>query len=168
MRRFLILLLLLLAGCAADRPAGGSAVEPAATTTTAPAATTTTAPAEPQTKEAAHAAIERSTEAYAAGDWAGAWDEWTPQAKRRFSRRDYITLHTRCKTLTGIPFKIKAVRVEGTTATVRTERASFLFTSTLRYINGRWYFQPDVEDRANYALGLDRLLKKRRAEGSCL
>jgi hypothetical protein len=53
-------------------------------------------------------------------------------------------------------------------ATVRVERASFLFAYTLRYIDGRWYFQPDAEDRADYALGLDQLLRKRHAEGSCL
>jgi hypothetical protein len=94
--------------------------------------------------------------------------EWTLQAKRAFSRRDYVALHTRCKTLTGIPFKIQAVRVEGDTATVRLERASLLFAYTLRYVGGRWYFQPDAENRADYALGLERLVRKRHAEGSCL
>jgi excisionase family DNA binding protein len=75
-------------------------------------------------------------------------------------------LHTECETLTGFPFELTALRLEGDQAILRIKRAGFVGTYTLRHVDGAWRFQPDREAMADYRLGLERLLRKRRAQES--
>lgn len=124
--------------------------------------------AEPKTVEAAKAAAQREFDYYAAGDWGGTWDLWTKAGKAAFSREDYIRLHTTCKTITGPTFEITGARLEGDSkAVVNYKRLTFADTGTMVYEGAAWRWQPQPEDMKDYATGVDAMLKKRRAEGSC-
>jgi hypothetical protein len=81
---------------------------------------------------------------------------------------DYVTLHTTCKTLTGLKFTITAARLEGADrAVIRADRGGLAFTYEMRYENGRWRFQPDAEAMADYRLGLTALIAQNKTEGTC-
>lgn len=148
-----------------------------ATGSSAPAGTPTVAatepapapsPTEPQTAEAAKAAAERELNAYAAGDWRGAWDLWTAKGKAAISRDQYHGLHTACQTITGTLFEVTAARLESPTRAVVTyTRLIVAGTADMQYEDGAWRYQPDAEAMADYAKGVDKILAKRRADGAC-
>ena len=123
---------------------------------------------EPRTLDAAKALAQREGDAYAAGDWAGAWDLFTKAGKAAISRADYVRLHTTCKTLTGPAMTVKLIRAEGPDkAVVVYERLGFTFSYTLVYEDGQWRFQPDDEAMAGYAMGVDKLIADKTAAGTC-
>ncbi len=157
----LLTVTLALAGCTSESPRTPGAK-------VAPTSVSPSPAEEPRTAVAAQTAAQRSFDAFAAGDWAGAWDEWNGAGKAAFSREDYVRLHTTCKTLTGLPFKIKTARLEGADkAVVQAERASFAFAYEMTYEEGRWRFQPDADAMADYRLGVDALIAKKKTEGTC-
>lgn len=123
---------------------------------------------EPRTVEAARAAAEREFSAYAAGDWAGAWDLWTAAGQTAISREEYVRLHTECGTLTGPLFEITNARLEGDDRAIVTfERVIAAGTAVMLYEDGAWRYQPDDDAMADYAKGVDQALADRRAEGGC-
>lgn len=156
-------LVLITAGCSRGGPAGG----PQAVAATAPAGTS--AAAQPPTEDGARAAAKDGYDAYAAGDYGGWWDLWTPTAQQVISRADYLRLMGLCASpAQGTPFVIQKVTVAGTTATVRWERAGLLVQAdTWLYMAGAWRYRPPPESVADYRLGVQRAAAKRRAEGSC-
>jgi len=112
-----------------------------------------------RTEAGARQTAQAELDAYAAGDWQGAWDLWTKAGKAAISRNDYQRLHTECETVTGIPFEVKTVRLEGPDRAVFTgERASFQFTYELHFEDGHWRYQPEAKSLADYAKGVDALI----------
>jgi hypothetical protein len=57
--------------------------------------------------------------------------------------------------------------VDPTTVRVDWHRATANGSNTLVYRAGRWRFVPDPGALADYRLGVDRLVLRRRAEGAC-
>jgi hypothetical protein len=148
---------LLVASCGTSKRPGPAAIP----TSAAPSA-------EPRTLDAAKALAQREGDAYAAGDWAGAWDLWTKAGKAAISRANYVRLHTTCKTVTGPPLTVKSIRAEGPDkAVVVYERLGFSLSYTLVYEDGQWRFQPDDKSMADYAKGIDRLIADQKAAGDC-
>jgi hypothetical protein len=132
------------------------------------AAASPTPEGDPMTVEAAQAAAEHELDAYAAGDWAGAWDLWTAAGQAAISREEYVRLHTECGTLTGIMFEITNARLEGDDQAVVTwERLIATGAAIMIYEDGVWRYQPEDDDMADYAKGVDQILEERRADGSC-
>lgn len=125
-------------------------------------------PVQEKTEEAAKSAAQAEFDAYAAGDWKGAWDLWTTTAQTALPRDDYDRWHTTCDTLTGVVFEITNVRLDGdTTATVAWRRSIAAGTSTMRYEGGRWRYQPADDDMADYRLGVEALIEKEKEAGRC-
>jgi hypothetical protein len=109
--------------------------------------------------DAATRAANAELTAYAAGDWRGAWDLWTAAGKQAISRTDYQRYHTECQTITGIPFQIKTLRLEGDSeAVLVVERQGVQFSYSFFYEDHAWRFQPDTDAMASYAKGVDKLI----------
>jgi len=153
-----------------NRPASTVAGGAQPSSTSAPPTSPVSAPpsAEPRTLDAAKAAAQHEFDAYAAGDWAGAWDLWTAAGKAAMSRADYVRLHTECKTLTGIVFEITGARLEGESRAVVTWKRSIAAgKTTMLYEGGGWRYQPDAEAMAGYDKGIDKLTADKKAAGDC-
>lgn len=154
--------LTLATGCS-DKPQPADSPPPATTSAASP-----TPAAEPRTADAARAAAQREFDAYAAGDWAGAWDLWTAAGKQAMPRADYVRLHTECKTLTGLTFEITGARLEGESKAIVTWKRSIAAgTATMVYEGGAWRYQPDPEAMAGYAKGIDKLIADKKAADEC-
>lgn len=143
----------LLAGCASADPAR-----------TPPAAPT----AQPTTRLLAEATARTEFGLLAGGDYAGAWELWSPQAQQVISRADFVRLSTACPSGLGILVTIEDVTTTGPgESTVTWARGPQRGTSQLRYLDGRWRYQPDAATLAEYRLGADRVIKARRAAHTC-
>lgn len=163
-------LAVLAAGCSsgddAQEPSGADTV--ATSGGTAAGAPAATAAAEPKTVEAAKVAAQAEFDAYAAGDWAGAWDLYNAAGQAAISRADYVRLHTECKVITGPAFVIKSARLEGTDkAVVNVSRLNVLFSYTMTYEGGHWRYQPDDDAMRDYARGVDATIASEKADGTC-
>ena len=125
------------------------------------------AKAEPKTAEAATAIAKEQSLRYSSGDFAGAWEMWTDEAKKIFSREDYVTLSEKCAA-TGIPLEVDPARLEGSDeAVVRVGLGDIKSSYKLKYDDGHWKWQPDPDNIKIYELGLQGAIKARKAEGSC-
>jgi hypothetical protein len=154
---------LALAGCSHSGESSSTPIAVSAPPSAAAAAT----PAEEKTKGAAQKAAQAEFDAYAAGDWRGAWDLWTTEAQQALSRDDYDSFHATCKTVSGLTFEITNVRLEGDKATVAWKRSIAAGTSEVRYEAGRWRYQPAVEDLTGYRKGLKVMIATAKKEGRC-
>jgi hypothetical protein len=149
----------------ADTDRGGNSAVGA---TSSVAAASPTSAGQPQTIEAARAAAQAELDAYAAGDWKGAWDLWTKTGKAAISRDDYARLHVTCKTQTGITFEITTMRLESpSVAVVNWKRLIVVGSHEMHYEDGQWRFQPDAAAMADYAKGIDKIIADRKADGNC-
>jgi len=156
-------LALLAAGCGSEKTP-----DPTSPAATGAASAEETKPQEPKTVEAAKALAQKEFDAYAAGDWKGAWDLWTTEGKAAISRDEYARLHTECKTITGLLFEITNARLEGENkAVVNYKRSIVAGMSEIRYEDGQWRYQPDAESMTDYAKGVDKVIAEGRASGRC-
>ena len=104
----------------------------------------------------------------AGGGWAQAWNLWADSAQHVMSQADFVRLNTECRPVLGVPYVIDAsTKVNRTTVRVDWHRAAATGSDTLVYQAGEWRFIPDPGSLADYRLGVDRLVKQRRAAGSC-
>jgi hypothetical protein len=104
--------------------------------------------AEPQDVQSAQVAAEQVFDNLSEGDWAGAWDLWTDNAKTAIGKDAYIDLVSTCTGQQG-QYQVTGVTpVDDSTATVKwshtpTGGAAMTGTSTVKYQNGAWRFEPD-------------------------
>ncbi len=159
----MLLLSVLLVGCGGNGGDGKpEAAEPSPQGDPSVSASPT---AQPKTMAEASRVAQQEADAFAAGDWGGAWDLWTDAGKRAVSRADYIRYHTTC-TQPGVPVTVVNVRPEGANqAVVQYKTLGLRFAVTLSYANGRWQYAPP--DPGRYAAGVDALIAKKRAAGTC-
>jgi hypothetical protein len=123
--------------------------------------------AEPKTAKAATAIAEEQALRYSSGDFAGAWEMWTDEAKEIFSREDYVTLGETCAG-TGVPLEVDPARLEGADeAVVRAGLGDIKTSHKLKYDDGHWKWEPAPDDIKIYELGLQGAIKARKAEDSC-
>ncbi|MCX4751536.1 hypothetical protein OG455_39570 [Kitasatospora sp. NBC_01287] len=134
-------------------------------------------PPPPQSRQAASVASEEFG-LLAGGGWAQAWSLWTDSAHQVISQADFVRLNTECRPVPGVPYVVdRTTIVDSTTVRIDWHRAdatggnptggNATGSNTLLYQAGRWQFVPDAASLADYRLGVDQLVQKRRAAGSC-
>lgn len=122
---------------------------------------------EPQALQAASVAS-REFGLLAGGGWAEAWTLWSDPARQALSQADFVKLNTECRPVLGEPYVIDAsTSVDPTTVRVDWHRAAATGSDTVVYQAGAWHFVPDATTLAGYRLGVDRLLRQRKAAGEC-
>ncbi|TQF01757.1 hypothetical protein E6W39_05190 [Kitasatospora acidiphila] len=104
----------------------------------------------------------------AGGGWAQAWSLWDESGQQAISQADFVRLNTECRPAVGAPYAIdRSTTVDPTTVRVDWHRATTAGSNTMVYQAGRWHFVPDQGALADYRLGADQLLRRRRAAGAC-
>lgn len=117
-------------------------------------------------EDAVEKAAQEQADRYTSGDYGGAWDMWTDDAKEAFSRDDYIALNEACGTA-GAPLEVSSVRINGDGATVRLALGDFEQAYSMKFEDGEWRWQPTEENMDRYALGVDAAIADEKAEGLC-
>jgi len=112
--------------------------------------------AQPQDAQSAQVIAEQVLDNLSDGDWAGAYDLWTDSAKSAIGRDAYIELVSTCATQAG-EYQITGLTpVDDSTATIKWSHTptsggtAMAGTSTVRYQNGAWRFEPDAAALAAY------------------
>lgn len=147
----------------AAAPAGSSATAVRTGAAPKPAATS-----EPRTAAAVKAAATASVTAFAAGDYAGAWDYFTAADKKRMPRADYARVSEACHPGgTGIIPTVAAARPEGDAFVVTLTVLGVAASRTWQYEDGHWRQEASAETLANAAKGVDGWLAAMKADGSC-
>jgi hypothetical protein len=115
--------------------------------------------AQPQDPQLARVIIEQVFDNLSDGDWAGAWELWTSTAKTTVAKDAYVELIATCASQQGGSYEVTEVRtVDPATASVKWKRTKSTGgeetgTSTVRYQDGAWHFEPDPTALAAYKLG---------------
>lgn len=154
------------ASCSGD---GGDASDNNSASPSAPTSpTATSASSDDSTSvDAAKAVAQEEADRYSAQDYGGAWDLWTTEGKKAISRTDYEKLHAACPG-PGVAYDIENVRIESPgKAIARLSVMGFKQAYELRYEDGSWRWQSTADDMKDYALGVDKMIAKKKAEGSC-
>ena len=124
-------------------------------------------PPQPQSLQADSVASEEFG-LLAGGGWAQAWSLWTDSAHQAITQADFVRLNTECRPVLGVPYVIDGSTTVGPdTVRVDWKRAGVSGSNTLVHRTGTWQFVPDQASLADYRLGVDTLVRKRRAAGSC-
>ena len=112
--------------------------------------------AQPQDAQSAQVAAEQVFDNLSEGDWAGAWELWTDSAKTAIGKDAYIDLVSTCTGQQG-EYQVTGVTpVDDSTATIKWTHApaagaaNQTGTSTVKYQNGAWRFEPDPAALAAY------------------
>jgi hypothetical protein len=105
--------------------------------------------AQPQDAQSAQVAAEQVFDNLSEGDWAGAYDLWTDEAKSAIGKNAYIDLVATCTGQQG-QYQVTGVTpVDASTATIKWAHTPAAGTgqttgqSTVKYQNGAWRFEPD-------------------------
>ncbi|MDH6132207.1 hypothetical protein P3T37_001592 [Kitasatospora sp. MAA4] len=104
----------------------------------------------------------------AGGGWAQAWTLWTDQAQQAIAQADFVRLNTECRPLIGVPYVIdRTTGLDPSTVRIDWHHGATTGSNTLVHQGGRWRFTPDPGALADYRLGVEPLVQKRRAAGAC-
>lgn len=112
--------------------------------------------AQPQDAQSAQVTAEQVFDNLTEGDWAGAWDLWTDNAKTAIGKDAYVDLVSTCTAQQGDYVVTGVTPVDDSTATIKWSHtpaggtADQSGTSTVRYQNGAWRFEPDAAALAAY------------------
>jgi len=124
-------------------------------------------PTPPQPQQA-YAVARQEFGLLAGGGWAGAWDLWTADARQAVPQAEFVQVNTACRPAVGVPYVIDGSSVASPTSVrITWHRADATGSDTLLYQSGRWRFAPDARTMADYRLGAEQLIRRRRAAGSC-
>lgn len=122
----------------------------------------------PPQPQQAYALAQKEFGLLAGGGWAQAWSLWTTGAQRAVPQAEFVRVNTACRPVLGVPYLIDDSAVAGPAAVrIGWHRAGARGSNTLVHQGGRWRFTPDARTLADYRLGADRLIRQRRAAGSC-
>ncbi|WP_031524188.1 hypothetical protein [Streptomyces sp. NRRL F-5123] len=102
------------------------------------------------------------------GDWAGAWQLWTADARQAVPQDEFVRANTECRPALGVPYVLgPGSRTGPGTFRVSWTHAGTTGSSTLQLASGHWYFSPGPQTLADFRLGADHVVRQRRASGSC-
>lgn len=128
---------------------------------------TPSSPPQPQTLQA-EAVATQEFGLLAGSGWAQAWSLWSESAQQAISQADFTRLNTECPSALGIPYVIdRSTKVDQNTVRIGWRRGDASGSNTLVHELGRWRFVPDPEALADYRLGPDALIERRKAAGGC-
>jgi hypothetical protein len=105
--------------------------------------------------EAASAAARTEFGLLAAGDYPGAWQQWTPAAQQAVDQAAFVRYFTTCEQPLGVAAQVTSVRqVDPGDVDISWQYGSAR-SGTVRmvYTGGRWRFQPDQATLDRYAKG---------------
>lgn len=157
---------LVLAGCGSESDEagdGGVNEEPAA-------ASEPTQEAEPEddaagNEDAVRAAAREQADRHSSGDFGGAYDMWSADAKATISRDDYLAFAEECLE-SGLPIDVEAVRLESDAeAVVRLGIAGFNQSYSMVLEGDEWAWVPT--DTALDIYAADDPVQAARDAGSC-
>jgi hypothetical protein len=104
----------------------------------------------------------------AGGGWAPAWGLWSDSARQVISQDDFVRLNTECRPVLGVPTVVGTTTVvDPDTVRVAWRHAGTSGSNVLIYEAGTWHFVPDDGALAEFRLGVDHLVRDRRAKGLC-
>ncbi|ORT57568.1 hypothetical protein [Streptomyces sp. CB03238] len=90
--------------------------------------------------EAARSAAQNHLGLLSGGDWSGAWDGWTRDAKQRVPRATYVRGSQACHPLLAVPLQtVRAVLVNDRTVDVDWQGGGASGTLRMVYEDGRWH-----------------------------
>ncbi|PYC87349.1 hypothetical protein C7C46_05105 [Streptomyces tateyamensis] len=122
---------------------------------------------QPQTAQA-QAVASQEFGLLAGGGWAPAWSLWPASAQQAISAADFVRLNTECKPQLGTAYVLdSSTKLDDTTVRVGWHRGAQSGSNTVAYQDGKWRFVPDASALADYRLGVDQLVERRRAAGDC-
>jgi hypothetical protein len=148
---------------------GGCSREGAAATASGPgSAASANRAASARGTAAAQATAQTEFGLLAGGDFAGAWDLWSPTAQAAIPRPDFVRLNTTCPPPRGIATSVVQVQMlDDSSAVVSWRQGSTTGTSRLVYAGGTWRYEPDQSTMNEYRQGVARIVTARRAAGRC-
>ncbi|OKK08549.1 hypothetical protein AMK26_06050 [Streptomyces sp. CB03234] len=89
--------------------------------------------------EAARSAAQNHLGLLSGGDWSGAWDGWSSDAKQRVPRATYVRAGQACHPLLAVPLQTaRAVPVNDRTVDVDWQGGGASGTLRMVYEDGRW------------------------------
>lgn len=113
-------------------------------------------------------AAQEQADRFASGDFAGAWDMWTDDAKAVMSQADYVTFGEACAN-GGVPLDVVDARVDAPgEGTVRVGLGGISGAYQMRYEDGAWSWVPSDEALAMYELGPEGAIEQATDDGSCV
>ncbi|MFE0464972.1 hypothetical protein ACFW1A_37535 [Kitasatospora sp. NPDC058965] len=122
---------------------------------------------QPQTLQA-EAVARQEFGLLAGGGWASAWGLWPAGAQQAIGQDDFVRLNTECKPQLGTPYLVdRSTKLDDVTVRVDWHRDAQTGSNTVVYQDGKWRFVPDDGALADYRLGVDQLVQRRRAAGDC-
>ncbi|MFY1632741.1 hypothetical protein ACN27F_05525 [Solwaraspora sp. WMMB335] len=102
------------------------------------------------------------------GDWSGAWQLWTAEAKKSVPEEVYVETNEACPVQDGVEFQLQEVTPVSETAVDLTwRRDDTVGNSSLRLEEDTWRFDPGGGMLVEYASGAEDAVAKRQAAGSC-
>jgi hypothetical protein len=123
---------------------------------------------DPKVAAAARAAQD-ATDRQLSGDYAGAWETYTAAGKAAIGKADFVRLQTACPPK-GLHQRARVVdgRLEdANTVVVRVNLSGGIAARTLRYEGGKWLIEPSDTAAADFKLGVDQAVAKKKAAGTC-
>lgn len=113
-------------------------------------------------------AAQEQADRYTSGDFAGAWDMWTDDAKGVMSEADYVTFAKECAG-TGMPLDVAEARIEDDgTGTVRLALGDFASSYSMEYEGDAWSWVPNDDSLAMYERGAQGAIDAATEGGSCV
>ncbi|WFE29122.1 hypothetical protein O7623_08030 [Solwaraspora sp. WMMD791] len=104
----------------------------------------------------------------ASGDWSGAWQLWTEEAKKSVPEEVFVTTNEACPVQDGVEFELQEVNPVSETAVDLTwRRDDTVGNSSMRLEQDTWRFDPGGGVLVEYASGADDAIANRQAAGSC-
>ncbi|GAA0721488.1 hypothetical protein Drose_07715 [Dactylosporangium roseum] len=144
---FVVPLVLGIAGCSGKTDEAGESADDRPTVEVT---------AQPQDAATAQVTAEQLFDSLSDGDWAGAWDLWTDNAKAAIGKDAYVDLISTCATQQGNYLVTAVTPVDDSTATIKWSHTptgstnNQTGTSTVRYQDGAWRFEPDPAQLAAF------------------
>lgn len=117
--------------------------------------------------EAVNAAAQEQADRFSSGDFAGAWEMWTDDAKAAVPQEAYVEYSEACAG-TGMPLEAGQVRIEDEgEAVVRISLGKFAQSYSMAYEGDEWRWVPTDDTLDSLAEGADAAIENATTEGTC-
>lgn len=112
-------------------------------------------------------AAQEQADRFSSGDFAGAWEMWTDDAKAAVPQETYVEYSEACSG-TGMPLEASDARIENEgEAVVRISLGEFAQSYSMAYEDGEWRWVPTDDTLDKLAEGADAAIENATSEGAC-